>query len=192
VARHARFGPYIDMIIPDEGGAFFDQATLDDIFKVEEARSRMVMLKSESGGKIELQAPEKPVVEGLTRGQLGYGSAGPTEIALEVQDIDAWFDKIRAAGYETQTEYVWAVGGGRLKSFLSTTTTGASSSWWRSSTSRRGADVRGPRTGLCEDAAGGDRDTVRGHKHEDSVDVVTIRVPHVGPTAVTGRSHKAS
>jgi catechol 2,3-dioxygenase-like lactoylglutathione lyase family enzyme len=112
------FTPYTDLVIPDEGCVFFDQATLDDIFKVKGARSRMVMLRSDDGAKIELQAPETPQVERPTREEVGYGRAGLTELALTVVDIDSWFDKIREAGYETQTDYVWSVRGGRLRSFL--------------------------------------------------------------------------
>ena len=112
------FTPYIDMTIPDEGGAFFSQPTLDDIFKATGSRSRMVMLKSDEGAKIELQAPETPRVERQTREQLGYATGGLTELALDVKDIDSWFERVVAAGYDTQTDYVWSVGGGRLRSFL--------------------------------------------------------------------------
>ncbi|MFI8747600.1 VOC family protein [Pseudomonas sp. NPDC077186] len=112
------FSVYIDTLIPDEEGAFFAQGTLDDIFHVRGARSRMVMLVSTTGAKLELQQPENPQVQRTPREYLGYGHTGITELALRVSDIDQWFQTIRAAGYQTQTEYVWAVGGGRLKSFL--------------------------------------------------------------------------
>lgn len=112
------FRPYLDTMIPDEAGVFFGESQLDEIFKTPDARSRMVMLTSESGAKIELQAPERPHTERPAREYLTYGYAGLTELALEVEDIDSWFEKIRSAGYETQTESVWSVHGGRLKSFL--------------------------------------------------------------------------
>ena len=32
------------------------------------------------------------------------------ELGLLVEDIDGWFARIRAAGYATQTEYVWPCG----------------------------------------------------------------------------------
>ncbi|AXL70900.1 VOC family protein [Pseudomonas aeruginosa] len=112
------FSVYIDTRIPDEEGAFFAPGTLDDIFHVRGARSRMVMLASATGAKLELQQPENPQVQRTPREYLGYGHTGITELALRVSDIDQWFQTIRTAGYQTQTEYVWAVGGGRLKSFL--------------------------------------------------------------------------
>ncbi|PKM01144.1 MAG: VOC family protein [Gammaproteobacteria bacterium HGW-Gammaproteobacteria-9] len=112
------FSVYIDTLIPDEVGALFAQGTLDDIFHVRGAKSRMVMLASTTGAKLELQQPENPQVRRTPREYLGYGHTGITELALSVSDIDQWFQTIRAAGYQTQTEYVWAVGGGRLKSFL--------------------------------------------------------------------------
>ena len=39
--------------------------------------------------------------------KLRYGHTGFHELGLVVDDIDAFFEKVRAAGYETQTEYVW-------------------------------------------------------------------------------------
>ncbi len=112
------FSVYIDMLIPDEEGAFFAPGTLDDIFHVRGAKSRMVMLASTTGAKLELQQPENPRVQQTPREFLGYAHTGITELALRVSGIDEWFQTIRAAGYQTQTDYVWAVGGGRLKSFL--------------------------------------------------------------------------
>ena len=38
---------------------------------------------------------------------LRYGHTGFHELGLLVDDIDAFFAKVRAAGYQTQTEYVW-------------------------------------------------------------------------------------
>lgn len=109
---------YIDAVIPDAQQALFAQKTLDDIFHVHGAKSRMVMLASPSGAKIELQQPQTPSVQTIGRKALGYGLAGIAELAFGVTEIESWFERIRTAGYETQTEYVWSVGGGRLKSFL--------------------------------------------------------------------------
>lgn len=114
------FSPYIDTVIPDGDGpqALFSQSTLDDIFHVRGARSHMVMLVSPEGAKIELQQPSVPKVESVEKEQLRYGYVGISELAFRVQGIDAWFEKIRASGFETQTNYVWAVASGRLRSFL--------------------------------------------------------------------------
>jgi len=112
------FSVFIDTVIPDEKEFWFAQGTLDDIFHVRGARSRMVMLASSTGAKLELQQPANPDVQPVDRKYLGYGYVGITEVAFRVSGIDTWFEKIRASGYETQTEYVWSVGRGLLKSFL--------------------------------------------------------------------------
>ena len=32
------------------------------------------------------------------------------ELAFKVEDIDGWFDKVKQAGFEPQTPYVWSFG----------------------------------------------------------------------------------
>ena len=80
---------------------------LDDIFKIKGARSKMAVLKSEGGAMIELQQCEVPAIKKTPIENLRYGHTGFHELGLLVEDIDFFFDKIRSAGYETQTEYVW-------------------------------------------------------------------------------------
>jgi len=80
---------------------------LDDIFKVKGARSKMALLASAEGALIELQECEVPAIEKTPPEKLRYGHTGFHELGLVVDDIDAFFEKVRAAGYETQTEYVW-------------------------------------------------------------------------------------
>jgi len=80
---------------------------LDDIFQVTGARSKMAILKSKQGALIELQKPEVPAVQRTPPQNLRYGHTGFHELGLLVEDIDFYFKKIRAAGYETQTDYVW-------------------------------------------------------------------------------------
>lgn len=111
------FKPYIDMIIPNPEAGFFDQQTLDDIFHVKGAKSRMVMAKSNEGTMLEMQQPMVPAVQPVPRKQLQYGFVGFHELAFTVDDIGAWYEKIKAAGYEMQTKYTWSVGG-VVKSFL--------------------------------------------------------------------------
>lgn len=82
-------------------------ALLDDIFKVPGARSRMAILRSAEGALIELQQCEVPRIEKTPAEKLRYGHTGFHELGLAVDDIDAFFTKVRAAGYETQTDYVW-------------------------------------------------------------------------------------
>ncbi|MBR9909246.1 MAG: VOC family protein [Gammaproteobacteria bacterium] len=111
------FMPYLDMVIPNPKAGFFDQQTLDDIFHVKGAKSRMVMSKSKEGTMLEMQQPTVPAVQNVPKEQLQYGFTGFHELAFTVDDIDEWYTKIKAAGYEMQTAYTWSVGG-VVKSFL--------------------------------------------------------------------------
>jgi len=83
---------------------------LDDIFKVKGARSNMAWLKSPEGAMIELQECENPPIQRTPPENLRYAHTGIHELGLAVDDITFWFDKIRAAGYETQTDYIWWCG----------------------------------------------------------------------------------
>jgi catechol 2,3-dioxygenase-like lactoylglutathione lyase family enzyme len=108
-----------DITIPDgPGGDFFDQQTLDDIFHVKGSKSRMVIAVSDEGAMLELQQPEVPKVQAVPKEHLRYGYVGISEIAFSVKNIDAWFEKIKAAGYEPQTNYIWGVSATKAKSFL--------------------------------------------------------------------------
>lgn len=101
----------VDTVIPDgpEAGpdTFMYPALLDDIFKVKGARSRMALLSSADGAFIELQECQNPAIEKTPQENLRYGHTGIHELGLLVTDIDGWFEKVRAAGYRTQTDYVW-------------------------------------------------------------------------------------
>ena len=88
-------------------GTFIYPKLLEDIFGVKGARSRTVLLTSPDGAMIELQQPEVPKIQKTPPENLRYGHTGIHELGLLVKDIDAWFDKVRAAGYRTQTDYVW-------------------------------------------------------------------------------------
>lgn len=83
---------------------------LDDIFKVKGARSKMGWLKSPEGALIELQECENPAIQTTPPDNLRYGHTGIHELGLLVDDIEHWFKKIRAAGYEMQTDYIWSCG----------------------------------------------------------------------------------
>lgn len=110
----------VDKIIPDGIGPdkYFGQQTLDDIFHSKDSKSRMVILVSDEGAMIELEEPLVPKVKKVPREYLEYGYVGISEVAFNVTNIDEWLEKIKAAGYETQTNYVWEIMGGAAKSFL--------------------------------------------------------------------------
>ena len=101
----------VETVIPDGPApgpkTFITPELLDDIFGVEGARSKMVLLASDEGALIELQQCENPKIEKTPRENLRYGHTGIHELGLQVTGIDGWFEKVRAAGYETQTDYVW-------------------------------------------------------------------------------------
>lgn len=101
----------VETVIPDgpEPGpdTFMYPALLDDIFKVKGARSKMALLSSSEGAMIELQECEVPQIKRTPPENLRYGHTGIHELGLLVDGIDGWFNKIRDAGYETQTDYVW-------------------------------------------------------------------------------------
>jgi catechol 2,3-dioxygenase-like lactoylglutathione lyase family enzyme len=105
------FKVIVDRTIPDGDGpgpdTYMYPKLLDDIFKVKGARSKMALLASEEGALIELQQCEVPKIRKTPPENLRYGHTGFHELGLLVDDIDAFFEKVRAAGYETQTEYVW-------------------------------------------------------------------------------------
>ena len=57
---------------------------------------------------IELLQPEWPTVDATPKSKLLYRNSGIHELGLLIEDIDAFFEKVRAAGYRTQTDYVWS------------------------------------------------------------------------------------
>ena len=101
----------VDRIIPDGDvagpGVYMYAKLLDDIFKVTDARSKMALLVSEEGALIELQQCENPKIKTTPKENLRYGHTGFHELGLVCDDIDAFFEKVQKAGYETQTDYVW-------------------------------------------------------------------------------------
>jgi catechol 2,3-dioxygenase-like lactoylglutathione lyase family enzyme len=111
----------VDTIIPDGPGegTFFNPETLDEIFEVEGARSRMVLLTppEPDGTLLEFQQVFNPPIQKKDPKTLRYGHTGFSELAFEVTDIDSWFKKIKDAGYGLQTDYVWEAGG-IVRSFL--------------------------------------------------------------------------
>ena len=105
------FKVVVDTMIPDGMApgpkTYMYPALLDDIFKVKGARSKMVLLTSDEGALIELQECENPGIQKTPPENLRYGHTGFHELGLLVTDIDGWFEKVRTAGFKTQTEYVW-------------------------------------------------------------------------------------
>ncbi len=79
-----------------------------DTFRDANARATVALMTSKEGAMIELLQPEWPTVESTPAERLLYRHSGIHELALAVDDIDAFFEKVRAAGFRTQTDYVWS------------------------------------------------------------------------------------
>lgn len=100
-----------------EPGAWFDAPTLDGILGTRNAATRIVIVSDDSGATLELQQAANPVTTKTPDEYLRYGATGITELALAVSDIDGLFQRVKAAGYQTQTDYVWSLSS-RMRSFL--------------------------------------------------------------------------
>jgi catechol 2,3-dioxygenase-like lactoylglutathione lyase family enzyme len=73
-----------------------------------EACASVALMTSKDGAMIELLAPEQPDVETTPPEKLLYRHTGVHELGLAVDDIDAFFAKVKDAGYRVQTPYVWS------------------------------------------------------------------------------------
>ena len=106
------FSVEVAMTIPDGAEpaptVFASARLLDDTTGVSGTQSRMALLRSAEGAMIELQQFETPRTELTPPDQLLHRYSGIRELGLEVTNIDGWFSKVRGAGYETQTDYVWS------------------------------------------------------------------------------------
>lgn len=91
-------------------GEYFDPAVWSDIFDVDTPQCRCATLQHDTGAMVELQQPINPPLNDLPEDAFKYGRPGVLEVTLRVRNIDAWFEKIRAAGYETTTDCVWNCG----------------------------------------------------------------------------------
>jgi catechol 2,3-dioxygenase-like lactoylglutathione lyase family enzyme len=104
-------GPLPDGEAPGEGVSIY-RTLMDELWQYEGARSRLTLLAvGDEGSFLELQQTLEPVPEKTPRERLGYHHTGIREVAFEVERIDDWFDKVVAAGFEPQTDYVWEIVG---------------------------------------------------------------------------------
>jgi len=98
-------------------GDWFDASTLDDILGTKNAATRIVLVSDDSGATLELQQAANPITTRTPDEYLRYGATGITELGLAVSDIDDLFQRVKAAGHETQTDYIWSPLPG-IRSFL--------------------------------------------------------------------------
>jgi len=83
---------------------------IDDAFGVRDARAKVALCANAEGAMIELMETLNPAVKQAAPETVRYGYTGFTELGLVVDDLDHWWEKIRAAGYRTQADYIWPCG----------------------------------------------------------------------------------
>ena len=92
-------------------GEYFDPAVWADIFDKDEPPSvRVACLQHDTGAMLELHQPVDPPLVEEPAENFSYWHSGTMELTLRVRDIDGWLQKIKAAGYQTLTDYVWDCG----------------------------------------------------------------------------------
>ncbi len=96
---------------PDDAMAAAPDSTfvklLEDIWGIKGARTKVALLSSPGGALLELQEPINPAVRPLPQDYRTYNATGIREVCFHVQNIDGWFEKVKAQGYRLQTDYVW-------------------------------------------------------------------------------------
>lgn len=96
---------------PDDAIACAPDSTfprlMEDIWQLQGPRTKVAILSSPGGALLELQQALQPPVARTPDTYLDYWHTGIREIAFQVEGIDQWFEKVRKAGYRTQTDYIW-------------------------------------------------------------------------------------
>jgi catechol 2,3-dioxygenase-like lactoylglutathione lyase family enzyme len=104
----------VDVTAPDDALAATPDSSfpqlMKDIWKIPAPRTRVALLSSPGGALIELQESLDPKIKQLPEEYHSYHYTGMRELAFRVDDIDGWFDKVKQAGFEPQTPYVWSFG----------------------------------------------------------------------------------
>lgn len=114
----------LDVVIPDSPPAGEDPVVSDDLMRVtlgrgkRGTRARMVYLTSPEGVAIEVLEPQAPEVSRKDLEDFRFPRTTMHELAFHITDIDDWFDRVRTAGYETQTDHVWMWRTESFRSFI--------------------------------------------------------------------------
>jgi catechol 2,3-dioxygenase-like lactoylglutathione lyase family enzyme len=80
---------------------------VEDLYKVPGASATVAIVVSKEGAMMELLQPRIPTTRATPPEMQRYADSGIHELGVVLDDIDGFFNKVRAAGYETQTEYIW-------------------------------------------------------------------------------------
>lgn len=103
-------------VAPDEDAGGSDtrlSELMEDIWGIKNPKTTVALLSSPGGALLELQEAISPPMQQTPRDAYTYFKTGMREMAFYVDDIDHWWNRVREAGYETQTDYVWNVGAAR-------------------------------------------------------------------------------
>ena len=104
----------IRTVSPDDAIAAAPDSNLvklmEDIWGMKGPRTKLALLSSPGGALLELQEAVNPPIQKTPVEYLNYYHTGMRELAFQVDGIDGWFEKVRKAGFKTQTDYVWSFG----------------------------------------------------------------------------------
>jgi catechol 2,3-dioxygenase-like lactoylglutathione lyase family enzyme len=104
----------VDVTAPDDVLAAAPDSSfpklMEDIWGRPGTRTKVALLSSPGGALLELQESLNPPIKRLPDEYHSYHYTGMRELAFRVDGIDTWFEKVRQAGYRTQTPYVWSFG----------------------------------------------------------------------------------
>ena len=104
----------------DPGPTGFDESKLDEMEQMlgrRDARIDCALISSPGGAMLEVQQALHPPVQQTPDEWNSYFVTGMRELAFRVEGIDEWFEKVKAAGYETTTDEVWDFGE-KARSFI--------------------------------------------------------------------------
>lgn len=104
----------------DPGPTGFDESKLDEMEEMLGRRDAVIdcaLLTSPDGAMLEVQEAHNPVVRKTPEEYNSYFVTGMRELAFRVDDIDGWFEKVKAAGFRPTTDAVWDFGE-NARSFL--------------------------------------------------------------------------
>ena len=104
----------VQVTAPDDALAASPDASfsqlIEDIKGIPDTRTKVALLSSPGGARLELLQSLNPPTERLPEKYHSYFQTGMRELGFRVDGIDAWFEKVRDAGYRLQTPYVWSFG----------------------------------------------------------------------------------
>jgi catechol 2,3-dioxygenase-like lactoylglutathione lyase family enzyme len=98
----------------DKGGSDTKLSELmEDIWGMKGPKTTVALLTSPGGAMLELQESINPPMQQTPAENFKYFKTNVMEVGFWVDDVDYWWDRVRAAGYKTQTDYVWSMGEAR-------------------------------------------------------------------------------